>query len=82
MCGASTLGHGIAGALFSGIAASRISLKCSLNDLLRFKDKEITVYQSEDINTWPSRYRQTIMERWYGRHEPLQQERKLADLVS
>lgn len=64
MCGASTLGHGIAGALFSGIAVSRISLKCSVNDLLRFKDKEITVYQSEDINTWPSRYHGTIAEKW------------------
>ncbi len=66
MCGASTLGHGIAGALFSGMAVSRISLKCSLDDLLKFKNEEITVYQCEDIESWPEQYRKTINERWYG----------------
>jgi len=70
MCGASTVGHGVIGALASGLSVSRISLKCGLSDLLKFKDKEITVYQSEDISSWPSRYHQTINEKWYGRHEP------------
>ncbi len=63
MCGANTLAHGISGALFSGMAVSRISLKRSLDDLLSFKNEEIAVYQCEDIESWPERYRKTITER-------------------
>lgn len=73
MCGASTLGHGVIGALASGLSVSRISLDCKMSDLLRYKDKEITVYQSEDIETWPNRFHKTIREKWRTCPEPSQE---------
>ncbi len=63
ICGASTL-HGIFGALTSALFTSKISLKCSTRELLSFKDKEIDIYDSEDIDSWPEQYHEQIKKNW------------------
>jgi len=69
LCGASTL-HGIFGATISGLLTSSISLKRSIRELLSHRNKEITVYQSEDIASWPERYHSRIATNWGECAEP------------
>ena len=52
-CGASTLGHGVAGATMSGLAAAGAILKCSKDDLLSAKGQTLRCYSAEDETTWP-----------------------------
>lgn len=52
-CGASTLGHGVAGATMSGLAAAGTILNCSKDDLLSAKGQSLRCYNAEDQQTWP-----------------------------
>jgi phytoene desaturase len=77
VCGASTL-HGIFGALTSALFTSKISLKCTTRELLNFKDKEIDIYQSEDINSWPEKYHSQIKQNWgKGKNKDLNKDKLL-----
>lgn len=64
LCGQNTLAHGLLGSMLSALVVSRISLKRGNNQLLSFYDKEISVFQAEDIDSWPERYHKRIMDNW------------------
>ncbi len=53
MAGASTLGHGVAGATSSGLAAARQILGCRMRDLLNQNGPELAIYPSDDPGSWP-----------------------------
>ncbi|MBI5497418.1 MAG: NAD(P)/FAD-dependent oxidoreductase [Deltaproteobacteria bacterium] len=57
MCGASTLGHGVMGATFSGLVAAGSILRCRLRDLLGQKGPALRCYPSEHPELWPARLR-------------------------
>ncbi len=60
MCGASTLGHGVAGATASGLAAAARILRCRTADLLKQAGPPLEIYPSEDPDAWPARLRRRI----------------------
>ena len=49
MCGASTLGHGVAGATFSGLAAAASVLRTRVRDLLSTRGPAPTLYDAEAL---------------------------------
>jgi len=53
MVGASTLGHGVAGASMSGITAARGILRCRTSEMLRPKGAPLTLVSSEPAQTPP-----------------------------
>lgn len=57
LCGASTMGHGVAGATFSGVAAARAALGCRTADLLDARGQELRVFPGDDVSAWPERLR-------------------------
>ncbi|MCC6526697.1 MAG: NAD(P)/FAD-dependent oxidoreductase [Polyangiaceae bacterium] len=57
LCGASTVGHGIMGATYSGLVAAKNILGCGLPDLLRHGGPPVTVRQAEQPETWLDRAR-------------------------
>ncbi|VAW96715.1 hypothetical protein MNBD_GAMMA23-1303 [hydrothermal vent metagenome] len=63
LCGASTL-HGIFGALVSALFTSKISLKKPMKQLLDFKDKEIKIFNSEEMASWPEEFHTLIKGNW------------------
>lgn len=77
MVGASTTGHGVAGATASGLTAARRILGCRTADLLRQQGPSLAVYPSEDISQWPEKLRQRIErgreveEDWEETEEPM-----------
>jgi phytoene dehydrogenase-like protein len=56
-CGASTLGHGVAGALMSGLFAASAILDCRLRDLLDETGQRLLVVPCDDPAAWPERLR-------------------------
>lgn len=64
LCGASTMGHGVAGATMSGIAAARAALGCRTRDLLSATGQSITLLPCDDTSGWPQQYqpRQRVAE--------------------
>lgn len=60
MVGASTTGHGVAGATASGLTAARRILGCRTADLLRQQGPTLAIYPSEDLTQWPDRLRRRI----------------------
>ncbi|MFQ5401186.1 MAG: phytoene desaturase family protein [Anaerolineae bacterium] len=70
MCGASTLGHGVAGATASGLSAAKHILQCRTAELLTAGGPELQVYPSEDVSRWPARLRRRI----HGRLRDLQRD--------
>lgn len=57
MCGASTMGHGVAGATISGVAAARSALGCRTRDLLGEAGQDLQVYPCDDPSAWPEALR-------------------------
>ncbi len=53
MCGASTLGHGVAGATMSGLAAARSVLRCSREELLSARGQTLRTVSAEDLIASP-----------------------------
>ena len=54
LCGSSTLAHGVAGAMNSGIMTAAEILKCEPADLLNPQSEEtIRIYSAEDESEWP-----------------------------
>ena len=51
-CGASTLGHGVAGAMISGVAAATRILKVPRREILNGKGPSTRIYPSEDPASW------------------------------
>ncbi len=48
MCGASTVGHGVAGATTSGLVAARLALRCRHRDLFDPTGQRLTCLSAED----------------------------------
>lgn len=57
LCGASTMGHGVAGASISGVAAARAALGCRTSELLGATGSTLTVLPSDDTSRWPAHLR-------------------------
>ncbi|MEL6345881.1 MAG: NAD(P)/FAD-dependent oxidoreductase [Myxococcota bacterium] len=53
LCGASTLGHGVAAASLSGLTAAAQSLGVRRGELLNADGPPLKIYQSEDPTLWP-----------------------------
>ena len=53
MCGASTLGHGVAGAAFSGLMAAARIQRCPMRALLKRDGEPIQIFPADDISVWP-----------------------------
>jgi phytoene dehydrogenase-like protein len=60
LCGASTVGHGVMGATFSGLVAAASALRCRIRDLLGHRGPPIRIYPSEDPAAWPAPLRERI----------------------
>ena len=54
MCGASTLGHGVAGATMSGVVLAKQLLKCSFDDLYgQAQGQEVRILPADRPEDWP-----------------------------
>ena len=53
LCGASTLGHGVAGATFSGLLCAKTLLGCRRSDLLTARGQNLTVLPADHPASWP-----------------------------
>jgi phytoene dehydrogenase-like protein len=60
MCGASTVGHGVMGATFSGLIAGAKALGCRTHETLTGGGGEVTTYSADDPSGWPEELRQRI----------------------
>lgn len=60
LCGASTLGHSVAGATQSGLSAAKAVLNCRTGELLAQHGTDLTILPSEDISQWPENLRRKI----------------------
>jgi all-trans-retinol 13,14-reductase len=54
MCGASTLGHGVAGATFSGMAVARQALGLRTSELLTERGQTLRIWPCEHPELWPA----------------------------
>jgi hypothetical protein len=54
LCGASTLSHGVFGAVMSGLAAASSILKCRPSELLRASGQHVRTYLADDSSAWPT----------------------------
>ena len=53
MCGASTSGHGVAGATMSGLAAAHTALGCSYGDLFNAVGQSLSCHPADHPELWP-----------------------------
>ncbi len=53
MCGASTSGHGVAGATMSGLAAAHTALGCRYGDLFEPTGQSLCCYPADHPELWP-----------------------------
>jgi len=53
LCGASTIGHGIAPSTHSGLVAAAAALKCKTKELLDPEAPELKIYPADDPGKWP-----------------------------
>lgn len=56
-CGASTLGHGVAGASISGVVAAQVALKARASALLNATGQSLLTLPAEDTSVWPAHLR-------------------------
>ncbi|MDF1564598.1 MAG: NAD(P)/FAD-dependent oxidoreductase [Deltaproteobacteria bacterium] len=61
-CGASTLGHGVAGATLSGLAAASSVLRLRTRELLKQQGKPIELLPCDAPETWPAHHRPADLE--------------------
>lgn len=54
LCGASTVGHGVAGATLSGLHAAKAILGCRMKDMLAQKGPTLQTYPCDKPETWPA----------------------------
>lgn len=54
LCGASTLSHGVMGAMMSGLAAASSILGCRPSELLRPSGQQVRTYLADDSREWPA----------------------------
>lgn len=54
LCGASTLSHGVMGAMMSGLAAASSILHCRPSELLRSTGQQVRTYLADDSREWPA----------------------------
>jgi phytoene dehydrogenase-like protein len=54
LCGASTLSHGVFGAMMSGLAAASSILRCRPSELLRASGQQVRTYLADDSRGWPT----------------------------
>ena len=57
LCGASTVGHVVAGVTQSGIDAAKAVLNCRTRDILTQHGSSLTFLPSEDVSVWPESLR-------------------------
>ena len=57
LCGASTLGHGVAGATFSGVLCAKTLLGCRRSEILSAKGQDLRVLPADHPETWPENMR-------------------------
>jgi all-trans-retinol 13,14-reductase len=60
LCGASTIGHGIAPATQSGLIAAAKVLQCRTADLLSQNGPELKIFPAEDVEKWPDWLREKL----------------------
>jgi phytoene dehydrogenase-like protein len=53
LCGASTVGHGVAGAAFSGLMAAARIQRCPVRALLKRDGSGLKIYPADDVSAWP-----------------------------
>jgi phytoene dehydrogenase-like protein len=63
MCGASTLGHGVAGATMSGIECARQILECRRSEILSADGPSLVTLPSDHPETWPEQWRPALKRR-------------------
>lgn len=54
LCGASTTGHGVAGATYSGLAAARQILGCRTRELLTARSNPLRIWPCDRPEDWPT----------------------------
>jgi all-trans-retinol 13,14-reductase len=70
LCGASTIGHGVAGATISGLVAAGLILGTTWRELLTDRGQNLECHRSDDPSNWPERMRSRVMEREAARERP------------
>ena len=60
MCGASTSGHGVAGATMSGLAAAHTALGCSYGDLFNPVGQSLRCHPADHPELWPEELRHGV----------------------
>jgi len=60
MCGASTSGHGVAGATMSGLAAAHTALGCRYSDLFEPTGQSLRCYPADHPELWPEEIRHGV----------------------
>lgn len=55
LCGASTLSHGVAGVIGTGLRAAATIFNCKTKDLLKQNGPELRIYPCDDISKWPDK---------------------------
>ncbi len=60
LCGASTVAHGVMGAVVSGLVAASSLLRCRIGDLLTAKGQDLRLYSADDPSTWPDEMQQKL----------------------
>ena len=63
MCGASTSGHGVAGATMSGLAAAHTALGCRYDDLFQPAGQSLCCYPADYPELWPGELQKNVQEK-------------------
>ena len=53
MCGASTTGHGVAGATMSGLQVAALAAGARLRDFMNAEGQNLRIVPSDDVSAWP-----------------------------
>ncbi len=65
LCGASTVGHGVAGATMSGLEAAKRILGCRMREILVPQGPSLETYLADAPETWPESMRARLHEDGY-----------------
>jgi all-trans-retinol 13,14-reductase len=60
LCGASTTGHGVAGATMSGLAAARAILGCRTRELMKPAGQQTTIWPCDHPERWPTTQERSV----------------------
>ncbi len=63
LCGASTLGHGVLGAMLSGVAVAAGVLDVPLSGVLTGREARVRTWLAEDPSSWPEEVRAAVARR-------------------